>query len=405
MNIDHIVAGCLEGGKRRVVIPGFGALIRRQSGELVFVDIFNTDDGVLCAELERQTGLGRDEARKAVDKYSFHLKTELLYNKKAEIAGVGTIIMTADGSYEIVHPAGEPAAAVPEPETYVAVAEEERLEETAAVDEIPAEPGGRADEAGTSPEPGGVTEEKPAESEIRAEEKTVSSVQEIFAEEKQSGNPGNPFGASIPVFVSAEESDVPEEEEPTAAFTDGAGTRPEPVGYTGTPEQVEPSEPVVLVADATGPVVSEGGETPAEGQEEKPEPEEKPSGHARRDVIREILYGEGDVRKPEDLWVDGGADDDGEKVPVDEYEHDLYASPEELKERKELELIAKAEREAEDARNGVRPVTLRKPKRKRVDPVIVIAIIAMLVAAAILIYGEVTKPETTLYLQEMFDGN
>ena len=68
--VGEAIRGILDGGARKVIIPGCGTFIRRESGELVFTELLRTDDGRLTAALAASQGIAPEAARKLVEAYA-----------------------------------------------------------------------------------------------------------------------------------------------------------------------------------------------------------------------------------------------------------------------------------------------------------------------------------------------
>ena len=366
--MDRIVAGCLDNDKRRVVIPGFGALIRRPDGEIVFVDILNADDGVMSAALEREAGLTRDEAQKAIAGYSFHLKTELLHRKKAGIEGVGLICMTPDGSCEL-----EPFAVEVPPATVNSDSE-------SAESSLPANQGDEVYDTGPVSVHGVADDPKPAiENERDHLEKNDPEVADI----KEKDHSAGPDAHMAEVVVA--------EEVVTCVVPDISGTAESDIGE---------SEPRDAASEAAAPAV-----TPSAG-DIGPDAENDFTIAARRserDIIRRLLYDEDPLPAPPEK----GRDLPGtEKLP----EGNMTGTAVEGAGRRnmtegndEMRLLAEKRREERQAAAGRRSapqVQLRKPKKKRVDGVLIIGIIAIVIGLAIFVYGELVKKELDLDRQE-----
>ena len=58
---------------RRVVVPGFGAFVVKESGECIFSDLLRTDDGILSSLLH-QRGLTEMEAAVTIDRFIFEVR-------------------------------------------------------------------------------------------------------------------------------------------------------------------------------------------------------------------------------------------------------------------------------------------------------------------------------------------
>ena len=75
---------------RRLVIPGFGAFMVKETGEKLFSDLLRTDDGVLYSLL-REKGLSEMEAAVTVDRFAFEVRHELDEFGYCRLGEVGTL--------------------------------------------------------------------------------------------------------------------------------------------------------------------------------------------------------------------------------------------------------------------------------------------------------------------------
>lgn len=111
--VEKAITSMLEEGARRVVVPGCGALIKRDSGALVFTDLLRTDDGMLAAALARREGIPGDRARILVEGYAAALNAALAETGRAVIPGTGVLVREASGSCTVM-PDGDDAHRVPQ---------------------------------------------------------------------------------------------------------------------------------------------------------------------------------------------------------------------------------------------------------------------------------------------------
>lgn len=99
--VGEAIRGILDGGARKVIIPGCGTFIRRESGELVFTELLRTDDGKLTAALAASRDIAPEAARKLVESYAATLNRKLAGTGRMTVEGVGTIVRTAAGNYTV----------------------------------------------------------------------------------------------------------------------------------------------------------------------------------------------------------------------------------------------------------------------------------------------------------------
>lgn len=75
---------------RRLVVPTFGAFMVKESGERIFSDLLNTDDGVLASLLHAK-GLSEMEAAVTIDRFIFELRHELEEYGYCRLGEIGTL--------------------------------------------------------------------------------------------------------------------------------------------------------------------------------------------------------------------------------------------------------------------------------------------------------------------------
>ena len=77
--INKIIAEYLRTNKR-LVVPHFGAFIRKENSEaIVFVPFLKKDDGVLQQLLVSEYGMDSADAQAVIDEYIAKLKAEINY--------------------------------------------------------------------------------------------------------------------------------------------------------------------------------------------------------------------------------------------------------------------------------------------------------------------------------------
>jgi nucleoid DNA-binding protein len=75
---------------RRLVVPGFGAFMVKESGERLFSDLLNTDDGVLSSLLQNG-GMNEMEAAVTIDRFIFEVRHELEQYGYCRLDEIGTL--------------------------------------------------------------------------------------------------------------------------------------------------------------------------------------------------------------------------------------------------------------------------------------------------------------------------
>ena len=89
LNLNKIIVEYLA-SNRRLVIPEFGAFVKKESGEVVFSELLTTDDGVLASLLTAR-GLSDMEVAVVVDRYIFEVRHELEQCGYCRLGEVGTL--------------------------------------------------------------------------------------------------------------------------------------------------------------------------------------------------------------------------------------------------------------------------------------------------------------------------
>ena len=90
MNIvAEVIAEHLQ-TNRRLVVPAFGAFMVKESGERLFSDLLNSDDGVLTSLLHSK-GLNEMEAAVTIDRFIFEVRHELEQYGYCRLGEIGTI--------------------------------------------------------------------------------------------------------------------------------------------------------------------------------------------------------------------------------------------------------------------------------------------------------------------------
>lgn len=110
MSIDTIISEYLSGAGKRIIIPGFGAFIKRDAGEIVFIDMLTADDGLLAELVSRHNGISAEKANAEVEEYSLRLRSDLAKNRYAAIEGLGVVTVSADGKLRFTASANQPDA-------------------------------------------------------------------------------------------------------------------------------------------------------------------------------------------------------------------------------------------------------------------------------------------------------
>ena len=87
----------------RLIIPNIGTLLRRkESGEIVFMEMLKKGDGAFNSLVGTHFNLTEAEAVDAVEKYAAAIKRSLENNKKFIIDGVGVLLAGTNGGMEFI---------------------------------------------------------------------------------------------------------------------------------------------------------------------------------------------------------------------------------------------------------------------------------------------------------------
>ena len=95
--INKIIAEYLRTNKR-LVVPHFGAFIRKENSEaIVFVPFLKKDDGVLQQLLVSEYGMDSADARAVIDEYIAEIKESIAARGAYVIEGVGRLMTDSNG--------------------------------------------------------------------------------------------------------------------------------------------------------------------------------------------------------------------------------------------------------------------------------------------------------------------
>ncbi len=103
--IDSIITNYLNANKR-LVIPGFGAFIRKDLGNVVLVEFLKKDDGVLTSLVGEKYSVSEEQARGIVDQFIERVKAEVDGTGKSVVDGLGVVYKETSGVYEIEYRPG-----------------------------------------------------------------------------------------------------------------------------------------------------------------------------------------------------------------------------------------------------------------------------------------------------------
>lgn len=127
----------------RLIIPNIGTLLRRkESGEIVFMEMLKKGDGTLNSLVGAHLSLSEADAMAAVENYAAEIKRAVESDKKFIMDGVGVLLAGANGGMEFIFtPSAHTIDAVEDkPKTTVEEPVVVTIEEEQMVEVIPDEP-------------------------------------------------------------------------------------------------------------------------------------------------------------------------------------------------------------------------------------------------------------------------
>lgn len=371
-----IIDGILRSGARRVIIPGVGAFVRKESGEVIFSDLLRYDDGVFAAYVAQKEGVTLAQAQEITRVYADHIHLELTRSGKAEFPDWGTVYRTGDGRYAFV-PAQPAAPVASEPCGHTSCEEESQAgeemvaaavglmmaESVAPVEEPSAEPAHEPDPEAAQPvvQPSVAPAAAPAPRE-------EASVEEKPAAPAEEPKVAAPVREEAPVSVPVEEKPVTSAEEHKVAAPapreEAPAAMPEEEKSAAPAEEKKTAEPA-HTDHATEPLVHRTGQ--------------------RR--LRSVLY-EAD-------------ETDGEQPSVAPAATAKPAVP--AAKQEPVAAGAAHEQAAREEETPYRPeIHIRRPNRprKRMDGVLVIAVIALVITIGVLVYGYFAKRDIAIMQEQ-----
>lgn len=316
--MECIIDGMLRNGARRAIIPGVGAFIRKESGEVIFSDLLRCDDGAMAAYLVEHEGITPAMAQERTRAYAGRVQAELTRSGRVEFPGWGILSRTEQGHYHFVPANRQEPAAVPCDHC------------RPAVEEQAASPHAEPVDTATMPSP-------------EAEERSRTG----FAE--------SPAAEPVRPVASVQEETAPAVEEAAAAH---------PVAEpTDGPIQAETAPaPVAAISDASAAAVGSGREGMAARR----------TGQQR---LRNVLFDEEETSGEAQAATATGGSQAGPQT--DRAEEPAPYRPE---------------------------IHIRRPNRprKRMDGVLVIAVIALVITLGVLVYGYFAKRDiAAMHEQEL----
>ena len=114
--MDTIIVKYLAQNKR-LVVPEFGAFIKKDTGEVVFVEFLKKDDQVLITLLQNEYSLAEAEARGMIEDFILTVKRTVGETGRYVIERLGTMRTDANGLYELLFNPAAAKSAVEKPRT------------------------------------------------------------------------------------------------------------------------------------------------------------------------------------------------------------------------------------------------------------------------------------------------
>ncbi len=119
--VGKIIKDYMEAGNKKLTVPGFGTFMRKESGEVIFVDLLRKDDGKLRELVEDYGHYAEVEAMALVDRFVFETKNSIEKSGSSSIEGFGTMFLDDKGLYQFGY------APAPQPKTVADNSVQERL--------------------------------------------------------------------------------------------------------------------------------------------------------------------------------------------------------------------------------------------------------------------------------------
>ena len=97
--IGNIIFKHLNEQGRSLIIPGLGAFIKRDSGEIIFSGLLTSGDSKFAELIRESEELTVEEASARAERYACEFRDTLNTQKKITIEGLGTLSITPEGKY------------------------------------------------------------------------------------------------------------------------------------------------------------------------------------------------------------------------------------------------------------------------------------------------------------------
>ncbi len=101
MMINEIIVTHLSSNKR-LVIPSFGAFLKKENNTITFVELLKKDDEVLTSLISKGMGVSHESALSIVDDYIKSIKEQVRTNGTYVVGTIGSFVIGANGVYNLV---------------------------------------------------------------------------------------------------------------------------------------------------------------------------------------------------------------------------------------------------------------------------------------------------------------
>lgn len=101
MMINDIIVSYLSNNKR-LVIPNFGAFLKKEDNTITFVELLKKDDEVFTSLVSKGMGVSRDSAVTIIDDYIITIKERVKSSGTFAVGSIGSFIVGAHGAYSLI---------------------------------------------------------------------------------------------------------------------------------------------------------------------------------------------------------------------------------------------------------------------------------------------------------------
>ena len=101
MMINEIIVNYLSSNKR-LVVPNFGAFLKKENGTITFVELLKKDDGILTSLISKDMEIDHDSAVSIIDAFVDSIKESVKRDGAYQIVGIGSLIVNVNGIYNLI---------------------------------------------------------------------------------------------------------------------------------------------------------------------------------------------------------------------------------------------------------------------------------------------------------------